>query len=358
MVRTFSSRLDEGKVTLQLLEALGSSLDIRAVLKEAYPLLTRLAPADYGALGVSPSARPEAFEWTVAELPAAFFAAYPEMVAHDFVRSSVAKKPNVVIRDQEMVSRRELENNMMYRRAREVGAPIEQVMAVMLHVDDRWQSGLSLYRERRRPFSVAERARLQRVTPALANAVRNCHLFGLATEWKLALEQLIENSRVAVLLVSHDASEVARSPGATRLMDGWFDRHERRGSRLPEVLASVLQAAVRAGAPASWSKVGAGSTLEVSFLPLTGNFGDARWMLRLEEQPDALCLPEHWRALLTQREQEVTGGVLQGWDNRLIGEQLGCTVATVKRHLQSIFEKLGVDSRTLLVVRAARSARD
>src|SRR6478609_4223525 len=140
------AKISADKVALQLLEALGSSLDVQAVLTEAYPLLARLVPADYGAVGVSPTARPQDFQWAIAELPSSFFAAYSEMAAHDFVRSSVAQQPNRVLRDQEMVSRRDLERNVLYHRAREVGAPLEHVMAVMLHVDDSWQSGLSLYR--------------------------------------------------------------------------------------------------------------------------------------------------------------------------------------------------------------------
>src|SRR5687768_9968765 len=160
MSRSFTPGSHEGEATLDLLEALGSSLDIRLVLERAYPLLLSLVPADYGALGISSSGKPEDYEWIVAQIPPAFFAAYPEMAQHDFVRTSVSSKLNVVLRDEEMVSRPELEANMMYRRAREVGMPLEQVMAVMLHVDDRWQSGLSLYRERRRPFSEAERASL------------------------------------------------------------------------------------------------------------------------------------------------------------------------------------------------------
>src|ERR1043165_9755375 len=130
MVRPLSSNYGGEQVVAELLEALGSSLDIRVVLKATYPLLTRLVPADYGALGVSASSRPEDFEWSVAELPDAFFEAYPEMAGHDFVRSAVAARPNVVLRDEEMVSRSEMEANVLYQRARELGAPLEQVMAV------------------------------------------------------------------------------------------------------------------------------------------------------------------------------------------------------------------------------------
>ncbi|MFS8066918.1 MAG: LuxR family transcriptional regulator, partial [Byssovorax sp.] len=178
MTRAHTPGSCEGKATLDLVEALGSSLDIRLVLERAYPLLLQIVPADYGALGISASGRSEDYEWIVSKIPPAFFAAYPEMAPHDFVRTSVVEQPNVVLRDEEMVSRADLETNLMYRRAREVGVPLEQVMAVMLHIDARWQSGLSLYRDKRRSFSERERAALERVTPALVNAVRNCHLFG------------------------------------------------------------------------------------------------------------------------------------------------------------------------------------
>src|SRR6478752_6848563 len=207
------AKISADKVALELLEALGSSLDVQTVLTAAYPLLARLVPTDYGAVGVSSTARPQDFEWAVAELPSSFFAAYPEMAAHDFVRSSVVKQPNRVLRDQEMVSRRELEQNVMYRRAREVGAPLEHVMAIMLHVDETWQSGLSLYRERRRPFSDRERARLQSLAPAFANAVRNCYHFGHLTSWKSGLDSLLASTSEATVLVTHDGIEIERSPG-------------------------------------------------------------------------------------------------------------------------------------------------
>ena len=354
MVRTFSSSRRGSRVALQLLEALGSSLDIRVVLQAAYPLLTQLVPADYGALGVSASGLPKDFQWAVAELPDAFFAAYPEMAAHDFVRSSVARRPNMVLRDEEMVPRRELEKNPMYRRAREVGAPLEQVMAVMLHVGDGWQGGLSLYRERRRPFSRDEQALLQQVTPALANAVRNCHSFGVAADWKTALDRLLEGQGVSILLVAQDGREVARSPGLTRVLDHWFAPHERRGGRLPAPLAKFLEAALAGGGPITWQKRASSTTRQVTFLPLTGNSGDARCMLRFEEHADSLVAPPSWRRLLTPREQQVTGSVLRGWDNRLIAAELGCAEATVKKHLQSIFAKLGLESRAALMARAAR----
>ena len=64
-----------GKATLNLLEALGSSLDIQIVLERAYPLLLELVPADYGALGISASGRAEDYAWIVSKIPPRWFPA-------------------------------------------------------------------------------------------------------------------------------------------------------------------------------------------------------------------------------------------------------------------------------------------
>jgi DNA-binding CsgD family transcriptional regulator len=341
------------KTTSELFEALGSSLDASVVLKNAYPLLSRLISADYGALGVSSSGRVEDFAWSVAELPPSFFVAYAEMAAHDFVRDSVVGRPNLVLRDQDMVSRPQLERNPMYRRAREVGAPIEHVMAVMLHADQRWQSGLSLYRARRRPFTSLERARLQRVTPALSNAVRNCHLLGVAAEWNRALERLLDSADAAVMLLADDGREVARSERVSTLLERWFQNAGSQAQPLPHALGQFFEAHRRSGEPGTWRTGSADSSLEVSLLSMPNPQGRATWVLHLEERARGLAVPEEWRRILTRREQEMTQGVLRGWDNRLIGSELGCSTNTVKKHLQNVFAKLGVDDRAALLVRAA-----
>jgi two-component system, NarL family, nitrate/nitrite response regulator NarL len=57
---------------------------------------------------------------------------------------------------------------------------------------------------------------------------------------------------------------------------------------------------------------------------------------------------------LSPRERQLVGLVAKGLRNREIGEQLGVTEGTVKVYLHSIFEKLGVASRTELAMRAGQ----
>jgi DNA-binding CsgD family transcriptional regulator len=344
-----------------LVEALGSSLDIRVVLERAYPLLLRLVSADYGALGLSSTGDPRDFEWMVSGVPPAFFAAYAEMAPHDFVRTSVAGAPNVVLRDQEMVSRGVLEANPMYHRAREVGVRLEQVMAVMLHIDGRWQSGLSLYRDRRRPFTERDRALLQRVTPALVNAVRNCHVHSGITDRLEMLDAVVSEDEGAHLLVVPPATVIEQTAGAPRLLEKWFAPHDRgSASHLPPPLAARFEAFCRGTpdsdtrGPASWTRRAEDETLTVSFVRLPCR---PRWLLALRETHQAISVPAPWAALLTAQQRKVAAGVLRGWDNRLIATDLGCATATVKKHLQFIFDRLGIASRTALVARAAAETR-
>jgi DNA-binding CsgD family transcriptional regulator len=55
---------------------------------------------------------------------------------------------------------------------------------------------------------------------------------------------------------------------------------------------------------------------------------------------------------LTPREREVLGWLAAGKTDRDIGAILGCSHRTVQKHLQHVYEKLGVETRTAAVMRA------
>jgi len=66
------------------------------------------------------------------------------------------------------------------------------------------------------------------------------------------------------------------------------------------------------------------------------------------------CLRACYELHLTEREQEVLYWLTQGASNEEIAKHLYVTVATVKAHLTSIFEKLKVNSRTQAIVTALK----
>jgi DNA-binding NarL/FixJ family response regulator len=53
---------------------------------------------------------------------------------------------------------------------------------------------------------------------------------------------------------------------------------------------------------------------------------------------------------LTSREHQVALAVSRGWRNRRIGESLGITERTVKKHVSNACRKLGVTSRLELAL--------
>jgi DNA-binding CsgD family transcriptional regulator len=59
------------------------------------------------------------------------------------------------------------------------------------------------------------------------------------------------------------------------------------------------------------------------------------------------AIAQHYR--LSTRERRVVELVIRGHSNQSIAAQLGVSEDTVKKHLTSIFDKLGVESRTQLV---------
>ena len=58
-------------------------------------------------------------------------------------------------------------------------------------------------------------------------------------------------------------------------------------------------------------------------------------------------------SLMTPRELEVLAAIGEGLTNKAIARQLGISLHTVKFHVESIFRKLGVRTRTGAIARAS-----
>jgi NarL family two-component system response regulator YdfI len=65
--------------------------------------------------------------------------------------------------------------------------------------------------------------------------------------------------------------------------------------------------------------------------------------------PEAGALGRGGEGPLTEREVQVLAGVAQGERSKEVAARLGITERTVKAHLASIYNKLGVDSRAAAV---------
>jgi DNA-binding CsgD family transcriptional regulator len=79
-----------------------------------------------------------------------------------------------------------------------------------------------------------------------------------------------------------------------------------------------------------------------------GSLARPHFLIECEElQRPAGPLPHLVR--LTQREQQLTGLICDGHSNQEIADEAGLSVAMVKKHLHSIFQKLEVPSRSRLI---------
>jgi len=83
-----------------------------------------------------------------------------------------------------------------------------------------------------------------------------------------------------------------------------------------------------------------------------------QWMIVLREESDTARVQALMALFrLTQRESEVLHWVIQGKTNRDIGDILGMSPRTVNKHLEHVFEKLGVETRTAAATLATNRIR-
>jgi DNA-binding CsgD family transcriptional regulator len=345
--------------TPQLAEALMSSLDLYALVPAVYTVLEKMIGVDHGAVCVTRVGTEEDYDWAVARLPPEWFARYQEeMAPHDFVRANVAAHPNRVMRDQEMVQPDVLRRSPLYLRSRELDLSLEHVMAVLLKVQPGWHGGVVLYRDSDRPFGDEEKDVLQMVASPFSAAIRNCRVFGQTRQQVNACEAVLGQSGTEVVIMTAQGAEVHRTQGVDSLLERWFGHGERRGGGVPTSLATSLKALLKAPVPElslaqDWFRATDTAELRASFLALPDVGSLKMGAIVLRERDTSPRLPESWESLLTARQKQVVIAVLRGWDNRLVAADLGCSERTVKKHLQQVFDRLGIGSRAALLARAA-----
>ena len=156
----------------------------------------------------------------------------------------------------------------------------------------------------------------------------------------------------ATLVVrQRDGRRLWQTALARRLMGDYFA--EVPEVAMPaEVMAWVARESLRrqAGAESLTLTISrAGRRLNFSLHPMSEDGGhDGEWLLVLREESETALLQSLVQSFpsLTARESEVLYWVIQGKTNRDIGDILGTSPRTITKHLEHIFGKLGVETRT------------
>ena len=197
---------------------------------------------------------------------------------------------------------------------------------------------------------VVKPVRAQEVQARLATHVRNARAVRMA-------RAALDVGGHGVLVVDGRGRLAWRSPQAQRWLAEFFG--EVSGSQLPHTptqspqptdacaawLDSANNALCRRSAPD-------GRSLVARRLGDIG-MGEVMWLLSLQPAGDAA--PSRLAtAALTPRETEVLSWVAKGKTNRDVGDILGLSPRTVNKHLEHVFEKLGVETRAAATALASR----
>jgi len=169
-----------------------------------------------------------------------------------------------------------------------------------------------------------------------------------AREMRQARTALDAFGQATVAVRARDGKLVWQTPLARKLLSGWFDM---TGEETPRRLLDWIHAARRARAErrevSSLLAADGEKRLLGSFHDQSDDDGDGEWLVVLREEDDASAVETLMAAFgLTAREAEVLQWVIRGKTNRDIGDILGTSPRTVHKHLEHVFEKLGVETRT------------
>ncbi|RQP21690.1 response regulator [Piscinibacter terrae] len=146
------------------------------------------------------------------------------------------------------------------------------------------------------------------------------------------------------------ARAVWQTPLARKLLQDYFGEAlaGTATSEVPKQLLSWLQAqsdlAAQGHPPRPLALVNGARQLVINLQERTS---DEDWLIVMREVSDTAVVEAMMQSFrLTLREAEVLYWVVKGKTNRDIGDILGSSPATVKKHLEHVYEKLGVETRT------------
>ena len=182
------------------------------------------------------------------------------------------------------------------------------------------------------------------IRPAEVLARISAHVHN-ARQMRQARTALDAFGQATVAVRASDGKLVWQTPLARDLLNEYFAA---TGKFAPVRLLAWIDEAIAAKSesrpPGQLLCTSGAKRLLASFHDQTG---DEEWLVVLREENDASAVESLMTAFrLTLREAEVLYWVTLGKTSKDIGDILGSSPRTVNKHLEHIFEKLGVETRT------------
>jgi DNA-binding CsgD family transcriptional regulator len=337
----------------KIVQLAGQGLDLPTFWQESAAVLARAVPhystpcwwtLDPASLLVTSH-----YQTEIVELP-------PEMLIHEYLADDVHKLTDVARSERGISTLHEVTGGDPSRSPgwqqfiHPYGGDQEVLVALRTRSGETW-GVVGLYREPDRPLFTAEELRfLREIAPSLGEGARRGLLVGEATDPD-------RPEAPGLVILRDDWSVESLTPGVECWLANLPDSQwERRGILPPAVLAvagRALRTAEGVDAPGEvalarvLSRTGQWLVLHGAALVTTG----ARRVAIIVEPAHPARIASLLMAAygLTDREQEVTRLVLQGYSTVEIATRLGVMPQTIQQHLKSIFDKTGVRSRRELV---------
>jgi DNA-binding NarL/FixJ family response regulator len=181
--------------------------------------------------------------------------------------------------------------------------------------------------------------RLPEVMARLATHVRNARVARLARE-------AVDVAGMGTVLLDYQGRVAWRSPQATSWLDEAFGSHGQGQQAATDWLSQALRDSETGAGPARHGRLLARGMGR-------GSLGESMVLLRQASQDD-LSAQRLRDIALTPRETEVLSWLAKGKTNRDIADILGMSPRTVNKHLEHIFEKLGVETRSAATALASK----
>jgi DNA-binding CsgD family transcriptional regulator len=238
---------------------------------------------------------------------------------------------------------------------------INYVMALPLWIDSANVISV-VFNRSRSDFRNAERAVLDAVRQPLASIYRNtlaCEQAGVGLK---RMRDLAAGSGWQMMRVSTSGRILEAPRDALRLLKQFFaDAAPDRATRLPAKLSEWFSAsrnwglerpAITSGQEFSVARLGARLTVHFVADPEDACAG----FLLMKSERTGLSARQLAQLSLTEREREILALVAAGKTNADIAVILAISARTVQKHLEHIFAKLGVETRTAAAVCALAAA--
>lgn len=346
---------------LGFLRNLYSLRNLSAFTSYLLSALPKVIPADIcGYSKVDSALRRIAF-WTEPperKLPGSERAFERHMDEHPFIAYRGRTLDTTALRLSDFLSREQLHGLGLYTEFyRPLG--VEFLMSIPLRLRPPVEVAVALARNRR-DFSRQDRDVLNLLRPHLVEALENAEIIGGVERDLDALRRDPAAADRALAVLTPAGRIRLASARARELLVQHFEGGSASAEHLPELLLRWVrhqEDLLLAG----------GEDIPPPRRPLVVGRDGGRLVLRLfsdaaesvlllEEEPEPVRPAAREPLGLTPREADVLTWVAEGKTNADIGTILGLSPRTVQKHLEHIYQKLGVETRTAAAVRAFQAA--